>query len=1089
MALYDHFKESGGDLPYAAGHHFEELSAIRQVIQANSSLFVLGLSGSGKSSALRFLVSNPAAQSSGMSFVYIDCNGLDWERESETVHEEICGQVIEHLNRQQIVTETIPSSRTTARYVLKSVMGDLSINGPSHLAIIFDRSELLQNMLGEPFFNYMRALRDINPRLSFVFSGRNLNPRAFGELVDVLWDGPIWIGALSIEDAENVIYRHSLRLGFTLEAEHVDKLLRCAGRHPGLIKYTCELVRAGKVHLDDGEQEIIEQLLVAPSIEHQCRDMWQDLDFPTQDELRQIARAETTPPSYDSGLLFHSGIVEQTEDGEVSFTSNVFKWYVRGLGPPPITIEKVVVKGLEALALPKGITEDLGPLNLDVEEVVIRGSVGIIFTKEEFRLFKKLWDNQPEVVPSDQISEAVWPNKQRSVAQQEIANLVEKIREDLGDPGYIESVSDRGYRFVQGTAPLPREMTAYFASAARFLDPIQRLVLGILSELKYPAPVHSLERIVLGEAAIAERALSDVPDSREFYNKLAVLESSGLILAHRSPGGDIAYTISPSSKGIRREPFSELPPDFRVLAIWTKLSSRAVSGTYRADPSFDALTREFIKELKRMFEIKDSTGLAVGGKSFYSARWVLPSFWGDLRLPSGFPVLISTVSPVTDGYIEEIRSVFSPDSESTERFGLIILFDSEGESRVSRDTIERKLRSTYAYDLIPIGRQELEHCILAPEPLESLRRIILARINLLKVSPFNITGPTSDATFFGREQELARVIERSLTDSFAVIGGRRIGKSSLLRRLHNTRLSAAGFQSLLHDCSITPDYDSLMAAAIHDWQPRTSSNAPSTFGELFQLSFTDRPLVLLLDEADKLIPDDQDNNWQAFTTLRALANFGHAQIVLSGERALRDALRDPRGPLFNFANEMLLGPLDLRATEELVTRPMKQLEIELVNEQAIVHQIYDFTSGHPNIVQRLCHRLIQWLNDQSTRQINPDHVITIIEDSAFQRDDFLGTYWEAATPLEKIISLVMADDGNVRTLRTVREALTKRCAFQPKVREVDDALQRLVDLRSILRRTHSGYEFAVEAFPRVVAGTITLEDMIDILTEEYREPK
>lgn len=116
-----------------------------------------------------------------------------------------------------------------------------------------------------------------------------------------------------------------------------------------------------------------------------------------------------------------------------------------------------------------------------------------------------------------------------------------------------------------------------------------------------------------------------------------------------------------------------------------------------------------------------------------------------------------------------------------------------------------------------------------------------------------------------------------------------------------------------------------------------------------------------------------------------------------------------------------------------------------------------------------------------------DDVKSVIEDPGFQRDDFLSTYWEAATPLEKILSLLMADDAKVRTLGTTRQALKKRCDLQPSAREIDDALQRLVDLRSILKRTPTGYEFAVRAFPRVVAGTMTLKDMLMILTEEYEE--
>jgi hypothetical protein len=355
------------------------------------------------------------------------------------------------------------------------------------------------------------------------------------------------------------------------------------------------------------------------------------------------------------------------------------------------------------------------------------------------------------------------------------------------------------------------------------------------------------------------------------------------------------------------------------------------------------------------------------------------------------------------------------------------------------------------------------------------------------VSPFIITGPAPKGTFFGREKDLREITEHARTASYAIIGGRRMGKTSILIRLHQVRLPEAGFRTLYHDCSATPDYDTFLAAAIHDWQPQPPKKAVSTFRNLLKSPPADRPLVLLLDEADKLVPSDRAAKWRLFNTLRAFANSRQAQVVFSGERTLRTALRDGTSPLFNFANERLIGCLDFRAVEELVTRPMKQLEIELANESAIVHQIYDFTSGHPNVVQRLCYRLIEWLNKQGIRRIKLDDVNMVIQDPGFQRDDFLGTFWEAATPLEKIISLLMVEDEKVRSLEDVRKALSHRCDLNPKARDVDDALQRLVDLRSILRHTPTGYEFAIAAFPRVVAGTMTLKDMLEILAEEYQE--
>lgn len=457
-----------------------------------------------------------------------------------------------------------------------------------------------------------------------------------------------------------------------------------------------------------------------------------------------------------------------------------------------------------------------------------------------------------------------------------------------------------------------------------------------------------------------------------------------------------------------------------------------------------------------------------------------------LRLPALLPVLFLRASQLLDADVQDIVHLLTTRRDLHTRVVLLVV-TFEGEFLRDAENLLSERLQLYAYDTILVTREHLSEIVSGDDPITSLRRMILSRVNLQTISPFVTTGPTPDSMFFGRESEMREITERANVTSYAIIGGRRIGKTSILGRLHRVRLPAAGFRTLYHDCSVTLTYDALLGIAIRDWRPESPPDAPATFGDLFRSPPNDKPLILLLDEADKLVPAERAYGWQLFNVLRALSNSDRAQVVLSGERTLRDALRDPASPLFNFANEVLLGPLSYRAVEELVTRPMKQLEIELESEAALVRRIYDFTSGHPNIVQRLCHRLIERLSERSDRRITPDDVEAIMADPTFQRDDFLSTYWESATPLEKIISLLMANDQRVRTLDAVRKALAERCNLPCEAKEVDVALQRLVDLRSILKLKPDGYGFAVEAFPQVIADTMTLRDMLEILVEEYSE--
>ena len=457
--------------------------------------------------------------------------------------------------------------------------------------------------------------------------------------------------------------------------------------------------------------------------------------------------------------------------------------------------------------------------------------------------------------------------------------------------------------------------------------------------------------------------------------------------------------------------------------------------------------------------------------------------FSSLRIPELIPTFIPQNATLTERDWRLIPQLSRDVYPASQGIALLLAWSADH----SRSPVIDRLRQVYAFDIVVLDKMEMQELVVARHRHRLFRQAMLKAISLITVSPFVTTGSTPEEMFFGRENELREIVERASTNNYAVIGGRRIGKTSLLGRLRRIRLPAAGFRTLYHDCSTTPTCDTFLAGIARDWGPEPPPDTPTTFGGLFRSPPTDKPLVLLLDEADKLVPADRADGWRLFNALRALVNSGHAHIVLSGERILRSALQDATSPLFNFANEMILGPLDYRAVEELVTRPMKQLEIELVGEKAIVDRIWAFTSGHPNIVQRLCSRLIERLNEQGTRRITLEDVDAIIENPKFQESDFLQTYWEAATPLEKIITLVLSQEPTTHSLKEVRLLLSKQAHIQPSATATKDALDRLVDLRSILKRSLAGYAFAVEAFHRVLANTTTIEDLLQVLVEQYEQ--
>lgn len=417
----------------------------------------------------------------------------------------------------------------------------------------------------------------------------------------------------------------------------------------------------------------------------------------------------------------------------------------------------------------------------------------------------------------------------------------------------------------------------------------------------------------------------------------------------------------------------------------------------------------------------------------------------------------------------------------------------------ARDNQINQIRQSLAQDIIIFQRFDLPNILQSPNSSHILKREILKQVNILNYAPFKKSGVTPSDVFFGRDKEIHRIQENISTTSFSVIGGRRMGKSSLLSQLHKSILSKNGFYSILHDTSVTPTVEEFFNAKIDDnkWEPQKPINAPTTFEQLLQSSSLNGKFVLLLDEIDALIASDQNCNWKLFKLLRSLSNNQNLQIIIGGERTLRESIKNYNSPLFNFTNELLLGPLNYATTAELVTQPMKRLCIEFTDQEAVVNKIYEYTSGHPNVVQRMCVRLIEILIKKREQRksenyieenfgvcLRPEDVEIVASSRKFQDEDFLATYFERATPLEQIIVLLMGLNPKVYSLQDIMTLLRNKLDPIPKPEVVQSALDRLVNLRSILRQEKLGYEFAVEAFPKIIAN-LSVDDLLLTETSKY----
>jgi hypothetical protein len=457
------------------------------------------------------------------------------------------------------------------------------------------------------------------------------------------------------------------------------------------------------------------------------------------------------------------------------------------------------------------------------------------------------------------------------------------------------------------------------------------------------------------------------------------------------------------------------------------------------------------------------------------------------KLPYPLTVISLKRDLLSDGDIDDIRYLLNLHLEATSRVAVLLLFSGGETLDSARKILRSKLRRVHAYDIVAVGNMDLCRIVAAKKPQRALRKLVLAHVDLTRVSPFVTNGAVPDRMFFGREPELLEIINHADSTNYVLVGGRMIGKSSILKRLQRVRLPSAGFRAVYHDCSFTPSEGELIQAVAtdRDWFPQPEGSRFKRLADVLQTLSGNKPLIVLFDEVDKLLPMDRAAGYPILNTLRGLSNAGRCHFVLSGERALYVETMNPNSPLYNFGNEMLIGRLTFLAVQELITMPMKQLEIELAEEANIVKRIWEFSSGHPNVIQRLCQRLITRINESQHRTLALKDVDDVVSDPEFLRKDFLNVFWERATVLERIATLLMSLDSTLRTLPAVSKSLTDH-GISASLNSIDGALNRLVDLRAILGRSESGYEFAVSAFPEVVTRTVQAPDWIALYAESFR---
>lgn len=456
-----------------------------------------------------------------------------------------------------------------------------------------------------------------------------------------------------------------------------------------------------------------------------------------------------------------------------------------------------------------------------------------------------------------------------------------------------------------------------------------------------------------------------------------------------------------------------------------------------------------------------------------------------LKIPPRFPIIFVRRHEGHPQDLTDLRNMMSILNMNS-YFALIVDLNDFADRLDPRKNLKNLVHDA-TNDFIVLNGQDLRQIIIARDPGKRLVEIILQQVDLTVVSPYVTSGPVPENMFFGRDHELKTITRKINDTSFALIGGRKIGKTSTLAKVYRLLSESRPPGSVLHlDCQSVTDVNAFLEAASAIWDSGEDIHSPKDLHRYLTLRErgpVDLPTVVLLDEVDALLKYDLEHGESLFRMFRALSQERRCRFVFCGERILHGQLRAADSPLFNFCDVIHLCYLKESAARRIILEPMQTMGVSIQEREKVVYGIIDLSTCHPNLVQYLCQQLILEANARQTRLVTPADLEKVRHSSAFH-EYFLEVTWGNTTPLERAITLLVAGRDPV-TFGELQEMLAQNDFAVPQ-----DELERAIEglrLYCILFKEGQRYRFASGAFNQVVRESQELDILLAGLRNQWRE--
>jgi len=403
-----------------------------------------------------------------------------------------------------------------------------------------------------------------------------------------------------------------------------------------------------------------------------------------------------------------------------------------------------------------------------------------------------------------------------------------------------------------------------------------------------------------------------------------------------------------------------------------------------------------------------------------------------------------------------------------------------------------KQKTSLNYNLVLIGAEEQERILKSRRPSGELLDLISAQVPISILSPYETRAPVTGSRFFGREQEISRILSNPDTNH-AILGIRRIGKTSLLREIERLLLEREEATRVVYlECSDLLSTDDYIREVVRKLNPRELPRLSMQKYVFFFPNFLERmskisksKIIFLLDEVDNLMIM-QRGDWELFRMLRASANKGACQYIMAGFREAMQEQYSLDSPFYNFAQEIRLNEFTRQQARELIVTPMENLRVRFRNEEEVVSRIYEETAGHPNLIQYYCLVLLRNLDQTGKREIGPENLIDVYSDEGFT-SHLLTSFLQNTENREKaLIYAILMSTDSPRLKGFGHEeidSMLRRGGIVLQQKDINEACNVLT-LAGIIYRKGKEFYFTSPVFTKVLQQTYDLNYLFRKVKEE-----